>query len=85
MPAGLPFHIKDYLDLVDWTGRIIRGDKRGAIDEALPPIMERLDIELQHGCIWPRSSKAGLKPLPVRQPIRTSILPTDQISHQAIK
>ena len=30
MPAGLPFHLKDYLELVDWTGRIIRDDKRGA-------------------------------------------------------
>src|SRR5690606_16800113 len=47
MPAGLPFHFKDYLELVDWTGRIIRDDKRGAIDEALPPILERLDIEPQ--------------------------------------
>lgn len=45
MPEGLPFHLKDYIDLVDWTGRIIRDDKRGSIDNSLPPILERLDIE----------------------------------------
>lgn len=46
MPQGLPFHFKDYLELVDWTGRIIRQDKRGAINSELPPILERLDIEV---------------------------------------
>ena len=39
---GLPFRLIEYLELVDWTGRIIRDDKRGAIDDALPPILERL-------------------------------------------
>ena len=42
MPAGLPFQLIDYLQLVDWTGRIIRDDKRGAIDEKMPPILNRL-------------------------------------------
>ncbi len=45
MPEGLPFHLNDYLELVDWTGRIIRDDKRGAIPATLPPILERLDID----------------------------------------
>jgi hypothetical protein len=31
MPKGLPFRLEDYLELVDWTGRILREDKRGAI------------------------------------------------------
>ena len=29
MPKGLPFRLTDYLELVDWTGRILREDKRG--------------------------------------------------------
>ena len=45
MPKGLPFRLTDYLELVDWTGKILREDKRGAIDQSLPPILERLNIE----------------------------------------
>ena len=48
MPKSLPFRLTDYLELVDWTGRIIREDKRGAIDENLPPILQRLNIEAKH-------------------------------------
>ena len=40
---GIPFHFKDYLSLVDWTGRAVRDDKKGAIDASLPPILERLN------------------------------------------
>jgi hypothetical protein len=45
MPKGLPFRLTDYLELVDWTGRIMREDKRGAIPEHLPPILDRLTID----------------------------------------
>jgi len=48
MPAGLPFRLTDYLELVDWTGRIIRENKRGAIPEHLPPILQRLQIDPKH-------------------------------------
>jgi REP element-mobilizing transposase RayT len=41
----LPFAFKDYLLLVDWTGRRVRKDKRGHIDAAQPPILERLKID----------------------------------------
>ncbi|WP_230409343.1 transposase [Zooshikella harenae] len=40
----IPFTLKDYLQLVDWLGRAIRHDKRGAISEQQPPILERLNI-----------------------------------------
>ncbi|MBL1275708.1 MAG: transposase [Ectothiorhodospiraceae bacterium] len=48
MPKGLPFRLTDYLELVDWTGRILREDKRGAIPENMPPILGRLNIETKH-------------------------------------
>jgi len=41
---GIPFELEEYLELVDWTGRILRTDKRGAIDAELPPILERLSV-----------------------------------------
>jgi len=44
---GILFSLKDYLQLVDTTGRIIRPDKRGAIPINLPPILERLSINRQ--------------------------------------
>jgi REP element-mobilizing transposase RayT len=48
MPKGLPFRLTDYLELVDWTGRLLRDDKRGAIPNHLPPILERLQIDPNH-------------------------------------
>ncbi len=48
MPKELPFKLTDYLALVDWTGRIIREDKRGHIEQDLPPILERLQIDPKH-------------------------------------
>jgi putative transposase len=43
--SGLPFHFSDYLELVDWTGRAIRADKRGFIPADVPPILSRLGVE----------------------------------------
>ena len=41
----IPYTLNEYLQLVDWTGRAIRPDKPGFIDERLPPIMQRLSID----------------------------------------
>ncbi len=41
---ALPFSFQDYLQLVDWSGRAVREDKRGAIPAHLPPILSRLGI-----------------------------------------
>ena len=43
-PQHLPFSLTDYLELVDWTGRAVREDKRGAIPQDIPPILNRLNL-----------------------------------------
>ncbi len=40
----VPFNLNDYFQLVDWAGRAIRDDKRGAIPHNLPSILQRLGI-----------------------------------------
>ena len=44
-PDHLPFGLTDYLELVDWSGRAVREDKRGAIPGNLPPILQRLGVD----------------------------------------
>ncbi|WCN13402.1 transposase [Marinomonas mediterranea] len=43
-PTGIAFKLKDYFDLVDLTGRVVREDKRGSIDLSLSPILQRVGI-----------------------------------------
>ncbi len=45
MPSGLPYHLMDYLEVVEFTGRILQEGKRGVINHRLPPILQRLGIE----------------------------------------
>lgn len=42
---AIGFTLIDYLELVDWAGRAIRENKRGAIPERAPPILTRLGLE----------------------------------------
>jgi hypothetical protein len=44
-PWAIPFAFEDYLELVDWTGRAIRSDKRGYIPSGHPAILDRLGID----------------------------------------
>ena len=56
-PGFLPITIEHYANLLDWTGRELRADKRGAIPDHLAPIMERLGlnaIELGGNRAWLR-------------------------------
>lgn len=48
IPKGIPFRLTDYIELVDFTGRCIREDKRGYISNQLPPILERFNIDTHH-------------------------------------
>ncbi len=42
----LPLSLDQYLQLLDWTGRQLLNDKRGAIPAHLAPILERLQISI---------------------------------------
>ena len=41
----ISFTLSDYCQLVDATGRSIRVDKKGYIDDSLPPILKRLGLD----------------------------------------
>ncbi len=38
---AIPFGFDDYLELVDWTGRAVHPNKKGAIPATQPKILER--------------------------------------------
>jgi REP element-mobilizing transposase RayT len=42
---GIPFSLKDYLELVDWGGREVKNNKRGYIPANIPPILLRLKMD----------------------------------------
>jgi len=41
---ALPFELHSYLELVDWAGREVRGEKSGSIVVGIPPILQRLSM-----------------------------------------
>ena len=43
--TGIAFALPDYLQLVDWTGRAVRDDKRGAIPAEIQPIVQRMGLK----------------------------------------
>ena len=43
---ALGIALDHYLSLIDQVGRLVRSDKRGAIPESLPPMLERLGLKL---------------------------------------
>jgi hypothetical protein len=42
---AIGFTQTEYLELIDWAGRAIRENKRGAIPERSPPILQRIGLE----------------------------------------
>jgi len=42
---GIPFLLLDYIELVDWSGRILREDKRGVINAKHPKLLSVLGLE----------------------------------------
>jgi len=63
MGGGLPFRLTDYLELVDWSGRILREDTKGAIPAAVPAILQRLQIDARHWCYLTRHFEHPFKHL----------------------
>jgi hypothetical protein len=63
MPAGLPFRLTDYFELVDWTGRILRDDKKGALPGEMPEILQRLQLDAKHWCYLSRHFEHPFKHL----------------------
>ena len=63
MQAGLAYRLEDYLELVDWTGRQIREDKRGRIEDDEPPILDRLGIEPAHWLYLTQHYESSFKSL----------------------
>jgi hypothetical protein len=47
MPKGMAFSLIDYCVLVDCTGRCIREDKAGYIEQHQSPILERLGLDTE--------------------------------------
>lgn len=41
----IPFTLEGYIDLVDWTGRVARQDKRGVISEETPAALQQLGLD----------------------------------------
>jgi hypothetical protein len=59
--SALPMSFPDYLQLLDWTARVARSDKKHTIDSRLPPILTRLNIEptAWHGAMRPAGNQFG--------------------------
>jgi hypothetical protein len=46
----LALSLGEYLELLDWTGRQLRGDKRGVIPSHLSPILQRIGLDAPDWC-----------------------------------
>ena len=61
MPKGLPFHLSEYLSLVEMTGRVIAQGKRGVIEVAQGPLLARLEISPRQWQILSTEFEASFK------------------------
>ncbi len=51
IPKGLPFELKDYLELIEITGRCIHEDKAGFIEGGESALLSRLNINPENWLI----------------------------------
>jgi len=57
--ALLPIRLADYLELVQWTGRQVRPDKRGAIPDNAPNILKQFENKPERWTIRVKAIGAG--------------------------
>lgn len=58
--TAIPFDVKGYLELVDWSGRAVHPDKKGLIPESTPPILQRLKVNPTRFATYLRTRPAQL-------------------------
>lgn len=80
MPTGLPFELEDYLELIELTGRCLREDKAGYIEENQPTLLTRLNISPEN---WLTLSK-GFRKL-FHGAVGHSDVLTEYCEHQGLK
>ena len=44
MPDGLPFQLQDYIELVELSGRHLKPNKKGKIEDSASPILTRVGL-----------------------------------------
>ncbi len=62
-PNTIGFTTQDYLELVDWAGRVFREDKRGQIPEYVPPILTRLGLDPEGYLVHVKGRREKAHPL----------------------
>ncbi len=88
IPVGLPFRLNDYLELVDWSGRIIREDTKGVIATICRPscnawtwmpnsLSTSVRISNSHSKTW--SAQRIMYVRPVRQWDRTGFMASTSV------
>jgi hypothetical protein len=77
-PWAVPFAFEDYLELVDWTGRALRADKRGHIEggDAEPPGSSTIVGAKRGSCVLRRTQdpifQLALSIASIRYPLRST-------------
>ena len=57
------YSLNDYLELIDWAGRAILENKRGAIPSDAPPILQRIGLDTERYLAHLRGQAATEKPV----------------------
>jgi len=68
----IPYYYDEYFELVDWSGRAIIEGKRGVINDNLPPILNRLGIDIGewHKAMQPKGAHHFSRAMGCRESMR---------------